>query len=201
MSLPDPEEVLAFWFVSLDANGFASEETAKRWFTKDPTFDEEIRARFGALHAELAAGRDHGWLAAPRSTLAYVIVLDQFSRNMHRGTPGMFASDPLALAAARAAADRGDDRKLATQERTFLYMPFMHSESLADQERCLELFRALADEQPPETKARIEQNHHFGVRHRDIVERFGRFPHRNEVLGRASTPEEVAFLTEPSSSF
>lgn len=174
----DMDEVLEFWFAD-----------PSRWWRKDPAFDDEIRARFEALHEEIDRGEHEDWCAAPRGALAYVIVLDQFSRNMFRGTARMFASDARALAAARAAIGRGDDRQLAPAEQTFLYMPFMHSEDLADQERAVELFRAHGDEAS------------YAVRHRDIIRRFGRFPHRNELLGRASTPEELAFLTEPGSSF
>ena len=172
------EEVLAFWFAD-----------PARWWRKDAAFDAEIRARFEGLHGEIERGEHDDWCATARGALAYVIVLDQFSRNMFRGTARMFASDARALAAARAAIGRGDHHTLATQEQTFLYMPFMHSEELADQERAVELFGARGDEAS------------YAVRHRDIVRRFGRFPHRNELLGRPSTPEELAFLSEPGSSF
>lgn len=201
MSSREASEVLSFWFGSLDEAGFAAPETSARWFKKDPAFDEEIRSRFGGLHARLAAGDSHGWLDDPRATLAYVIVLDQFSRNAFRDTPGMFASDALALSAARACVNDGGDRALGPQERSFLYMPFMHSEALADQEECVRLFRALADALAGGPKAKIEYNHEYAVRHRDVVARFGRFPHRNRILGRASTEEEAAFLLQPGSSF
>jgi uncharacterized protein (DUF924 family) len=113
----------------------------------------------------------------------------------------MFASDALALSAARACVNDGGDRALGPQERSFLYMPFMHSEALADQEECVRLFRALADALMGDAKAKIELNHEYAVRHRDVVARFGRFPHRNRILGRASTEEEAAFLLQPGSSF
>lgn len=174
------EEVLAFWFAD-----------PARWWKKDPAFDAEVRAHFGALHEEIERGAHEDWLGTPRGALAYVIVLDQLSRNMFRGTPRMFASDARALAAAREALDRGHDAALAPAERSFLYMPFMHSEDLADQERCVELFRA----------AGLPGQLRYAEQHRDIVRRFGRFPHRNEILGRASTDEERAFLAQPGSSF
>jgi uncharacterized protein (DUF924 family) len=201
MSSREVSEVLSFWFGSLDEAGFATPETSARWFKKDPAFDEEIRSRFGALHARLAGGDAAGWLDEPRATLAYVVVLDQFSRNTGRDTPGMFATDALALSAARGCVTAGGDRALGPHERTFLYMPYMHSEALADQEECVRLFRALADELAGEAKAKVEYNHTYAVRHRDVVARFGRFPHRNRILGRASTEEEAAFLLQPGSSF
>jgi uncharacterized protein (DUF924 family) len=173
------DDVLSFWFAD-----------ASRWFKKDRAFDAEIRERFGALHEALERGEHEAWLDSPRGALAYVIVLDQFSRNMFRGTARSFASDARALKAACAALDRGFDRELSPPERGFLYMPLMHSEALADQERCVELFR-------PEGAERLR----YAEMHRDIVRRFGRFPHRNEILGRPSTPEEIEFLKQPGSSF
>ena len=174
------DAVLDFWFSHSD-----------RWWDKDPAFDAEIRDRFGALHAEIEAGEHEAWRATPRGALAYVIVLDQFSRNMFRDTPRMFASDRQALGAAREALARGDAQALGPDERSFLYMPLMHSEDLADQERCVELFRELGNAYSLD----------FAEQHLAIIRRFGRFPHRNQILGRASTPEEREFLTQPNSSF
>lgn len=173
------EDVLTFWFADPD-----------RAWRKDPAFDEEIRRRFGDLHAAVVRGEHEAWRTTPRGALAYVIVLDQFSRNLYRGDPRAFAADAQARAAAAEAVAAGHDQALTTAERGFLYMPFMHSEALADQDRAVALFRPLGG-------ASLE----FAERHRDIVARFGRFPHRNAVLGRASTPEEAAFLTQPGSSF
>ncbi len=193
--------MLSFWFGSVDAAGFASKETAARWFKKDPEFDQEVHARFGAVHTRLAAGEGESWLAEPRGALAYVIVLDQFSRNMFRDQPGMFASDARALAAARGVVAAGQHTALTVQERTFLYMPYMHSEALADQDECLRLFRALADEVSGDAKALLDMSVDYSGRHRDIVARFGRFPHRNKILGRTSTGEEATFLEQSGSSF
>jgi uncharacterized protein (DUF924 family) len=184
------EPVIAFWFGELDERGQAAARYSDRWWRKDPAFDREIRERFAAEHAAVTRREREHWLADPRGAVAYVIVLDQFSRNMFRDTPAMFASDAQALAAARDAIDRGLDRTLPDVMRTFLYMPLMHSEQLADQERSGALFTPIGG-------ANLE----FAVRHRDIVARFGRFPHRNAVLGRASTDEEREFLTQPGSSF
>ena len=173
------DEVLDFWFA----------DPARAW-RKDPAFDAEVRARFEALHDAIEQGEHEAGRDSARGALAYVIALDQLSRNMYRDTARMFASDARARAAARDAVDRGLDQELPADRRAFLYMPFMHSEDLADQERSIELFAALGGQM-------IE----YAERHRDIVRRFGRFPHRNALLGRASTDEERAFLTQPGSSF
>lgn len=174
------EDVLAFWFAD-----------EARWWKKDPAFDAEVQARFGELHAAVARGDHEDWRATPRGALAYVIALDQFPRNMFRGTPRAFTTDEQARRAAVAAIDAGFDAQLTPDERAFLYMPLMHSESVDDQHRCVALF----------TKNGPERNVDFAVKHRDIVVRFGRFPHRNEILGRESTPEETEFLKQPGSSF
>jgi uncharacterized protein (DUF924 family) len=172
------DEVLRFWFG----------QEAKRWFEKNATFDAEIRSRYLPLYEALSS--NHDWLSQPRDCLARIVVLDQFPRNMFRGTPRAFAADPLALAAAKHAVARGYDRDLATVERQFVYLPFEHSESLADQERACELMKPLG-----------EDLHDWALRHKRIIERFGRFPHRNQVLGRKSTPEEIEFLETPGSGF
>ena len=177
-------EVLGFWFGADAEYGVAH----KRWFQKDPAFDAEVRRRFSKLHEELSANR--AWLDAPRECLARIVVLDQFPRNMFRGTPRAFASDALALAAARHAIASGYDRDWLRVEKIFAYLPFEHSESLADQERACELMRPLGEEQ-----------FDYALRHHKIIERFGRFPHRNAILGRASTAEEVEFLKQPGSGF
>jgi uncharacterized protein (DUF924 family) len=171
--------VLAFWFAD-----------STRWWKKDPAFDAEVRNRFMALHEGIERGEHENWLETPTGTLAYVIVLDQLSRNMFRGSARMFASDAKARAAARRALERGDDADLSPEERTFLFMPFMHSEDIADQDRSVALF---ANAIPDQLR--------FAEQHRDIVRRFGRFPHRNGLLGRESTPEEREFLMQPGSSF
>jgi uncharacterized protein (DUF924 family) len=195
------EDVLEFWFGELDALGRADEAHAACWWTKDGAFDQLVRDRFGDLHGAVLTGyRDH-WLSTPRGRLALVIVLDQFSRNMFRDTDRMYIGDPVALTAALGGIDRGEDHLLRHDERGFLYMPLMHSEELADQERCVALFRAWRDETDgPEGEA-VGFMLSFAERHRDIVLRFGRFPHRNPLLGRTSTGEEIEFLQQPGSSF
>jgi uncharacterized protein (DUF924 family) len=181
-------EILDFWFVPRGV-------TRREWFTQDAAFDAAIRTRFGAALAAALAGAFGEWCAAPRGSLARVVLLDQFTRNAFRGTPDAFAGDARALATAQDAIDRGFDRALDARERWFLYMPFQHSESLADQDRGVALFDALARE------TGLTDPLPYPQRHRDVIARFGRFPHRNAILGRASTAEELAFLREPGSRF
>jgi uncharacterized protein (DUF924 family) len=182
-------EVLQFWF------GEPRGPRQKRWFEKDPALDAEIRSSFLPLYEALARSEQGKWLDEATHCLARIVVLDQFPRNMFRGTTRAFATDPLALQAARHAVGRGYDHGLLPVERLFIYLPFEHSESLEDQERACELCRPLAAF--PET----DDAYRYAVAHRDIIARFGRFPHRNAILGRASTPEEVEFLKQPGSGF
>jgi uncharacterized protein (DUF924 family) len=184
-----PDDVLAFWFGA----GADYGKRHKRWFVKDAAFDAELARRFLSLHAELAA--DRRWLDTPRASLARILVLDQFPRNMFRGTARAFATDALALQAARHGVAGGYDRHLLPVERLFVYLPFEHSERLGDQERACELCAPLAAF--PETDDVLR----YAIAHRDIIKRFGRFPHRNAILGRASTPEELEFLRQPGSGF
>jgi uncharacterized protein (DUF924 family) len=195
------DEVLDFWFGALDASGRADDEHERRWWRKDPAFDQQIQQRFGDLHAAVLRGDHDEWLTAPRGRLAFVIVLDQLSRNMFRDTARMFEGDARALVASLAGVARGDDRQLAFAERQFFYMPLMHAEDLATQDRALALFTAWRDEQDGPARDAASAVVGFAEKHRDIVRRFGRFPHRNALVGRASTPEEVAFLAQPGSSF
>lgn len=177
-----PATVLGFWFDEIDH---------KLWWAKDPAFDEALRARFGGLLTRAAQGELADWRATPRGRLAEVIVLDQFSRNVHRDTPRAFAQDPMALALAQEAVAAGAHRDLSADERTFLLMPFMHSESRRVHEVAERLFRELAP----------EGNYRFELRHKAIIDRFGRYPHRNTILGRESTSEEKEFLSRPGSGF
>jgi uncharacterized protein (DUF924 family) len=184
-----PEDVLGFWFGS----GAEYGQRHKHWFEKDAAFDAEIRSRFLSLYERLASGNQ--WLDAARPCLARILVLDQFPRNMFRGTPRAFASDSLALAAARHAVAERYDAGLVLVERVFVYLPFEHSEALADQEQACRLCEPLAAY--PETADTLR----YAIAHRDIIRRFGRFPHRNAILGRDSTVEELEFLQQPGSSF
>jgi uncharacterized protein (DUF924 family) len=184
-----PEEVLSFWFDDVVGDDFKTRSHV--WFGKNPAFDTDIQKRFGSLRADAAAGKLTDWERSARAALGLVIVLDQFPRNIFRGTPQAFATDAMALATAKRAIENGFDRQLRPVERLFLYLPFEHAESLADQERSVALSRTLGDPGSLD----------YAERHRAIIARFGRFPHRNAILGRASTPEEIAFLAEPGSSF
>jgi uncharacterized protein (DUF924 family) len=197
----DPDDVLRFWFGELDELGRANQDIQARWWSKDAALDAEIRQRFASIHAAAARGDLDTWLAAPRTRLAYITVLDQFSRNMFRDTAGMFATDELALRAAVEGIDAGMDRQLKLDERGMFYMPLMHSEELSVQERCVGLFLQLTNEVTGTTRANMLSRVGFAERHRDIVKKFGRFPHRNAILGRASTPDELDFLDGPGSSF
>jgi uncharacterized protein (DUF924 family) len=165
------------------------------WFKVDPGFDEQLRGHFLALQQRAAAGHCAEWAREAEPCLALVLLLDQLPRNFYRGTAQSFATDTMAREVARQALSRGFDRSLPGTWRQFLYLPFMHSEELADQERGIALYTALARD--PNFKGNLE----FARRHHEIVARFGRFPHRNHALGRASTPEEEAFLQEPNSAF
>lgn len=194
MNIAAAEEVLDFWFGRPgDAHHL---QPRPEWFRKDPAFDAAIRERFGALIEAALRGELAGWAARPRPALAEVIVLDQFTRNARRGSAGMFDGDARALAAARALVASGADRTLPGVMRQFAYLPFEHSETLADQAECLRLFEQLGRDDPA-LAGLLE----WAQKHHDIVARFGRFPHRNAALGRSSTPEETEFLKQPGSGF
>lgn len=174
-----PQDILEFWF---------ADRVQKKWFEKDPAFDEEVRRTFLSTYED---GEKPEWQTTPASSLAHIILFDQFPRNMFRDTPQAFVTDSLARKLASAAISKKFDRELIPQRRHFLYMPFMHSESKEDQAYSLELFTSLGN------KNVIR----FAEQHKNIIDRFGRFPHRNKILGRESTPEEKQFLTQPGSSF
>jgi len=176
------QSVLSFWF---------HEITPAQWWKVDSDFDRLILERFGDLHRRAAQAELFEWRLTPRGRLAEVIVLDQFSRNIHRGDRRAFESDALALALAQEAVAAKADLSLPEQERVFLYMPYMHSESPLIHDAAVRLFQEHAP----------KSNYDFELRHKAIIDRFGRYPHRNAMLGRASTSEELAFLAEPGSSF
>ncbi len=172
-----PRDVLDFWFAA----------GKEKWFAKDDAFDAEIVARFKQAHEAARDGAHDSWTESAQDMLALIILLDQFPRNMYRGSPDMFAADPKAAALSKLAIERKMDGEVPQAARQFIYMPLMHSEDLANQELCVRLFKA---------DPALEDNVPFAVDHRDIIARFGRFPHRNTVLGRTTTAEEQAFLDE-----
>ena len=177
-----PADILNFWFEEL---------TPKQWWVKDPELDARIQQRFGEIHARACLSELFAWRESPEGRLAEIIVLDQFSRNIYRDHAKAFAADPLALGLAQVAVQTGDDQKLVKERRVFLYMPYMHSESAFVHDEAVRLFTELG----------IENNLEFEHKHKAIIDRFGRYPHRNALLGRESTPEELEFLQQPGSSF
>jgi len=186
---PLAREILDFWF------GPLPHATRGEWFRKDRAFDATIRDRFGSAVEAALGGAFDAWRADPHGALAHVLLLDQFTRNIFRDTPRAFAGDASALETATGAVDAGLDRALDLWERWFLYLPFEHAEDLASQERSIALYTRLRDD-TGET-APVE----WAEKHAAVVRRFGRYPHRNAILGRASTPEEIAFLQAPGSRF
>jgi uncharacterized protein (DUF924 family) len=188
-----PESVLDFWFGTPPEG--VTPARRRLWFGKEAETDALIRQRFAGLPAQARHGRLRHWLDTARPCLAFVIVTDQFPRNLYRGTPHAFATDELALAAARHALEMEFDQQVQPVERAFFYLPFEHSENPADQARAVALFAAMRQEPG------MEGFHDYALAHQRVIARFGRFPHRNEILGRTSTPEERAFLREPGSRF
>jgi len=180
--IPGPDEVIRFWF---------EEIAPKQWWAQDAAFDEALSTRFGTAHAAAARCELYAWREQPAGRLAEILVLDQFSRNIYRDDPRSFACDPMALCLAQEAVRIGADQAVPAERRVFLYMPFMHSESVAIHEWAIKLFGALE----------MESNLQSERRHKAIIDKFGRYPHRNRILGRTSTPEELDFLTRKGSSF
>ncbi|MGK7910733.1 MAG: DUF924 family protein [Synechococcus sp.] len=175
-------EIVNFWFHEINP---------KQWWRKDPAFDSLLNERFWTVHQRASRCELYAWRNSPLGRLAEIIVLDQFSRNMYRGTTRAFENDPLALALAQEAISSNVDEELSQAERGMLYMPFMHSESLSIHEIAVDLFR----------KNGILSNYQYELKHKAVIEQFGRYPHRNDILGRQSTPEELEFLRQPGSRF
>jgi uncharacterized protein (DUF924 family) len=196
-----PEDVCTYWLGELDEDGLAPPEVAARWWRGSAELDAEVRGRFLGLHRRATRGELDDWRSTPWGCLALILLLDQFPRNMFRGEATAFATDEIAVARAREAIDRGLDRLLQAHECCFLYIPFMHSESLCDQHLGMRLYGLLVERLAGRAREEVAGNLDFMRRHFEIVERFRRFPHRNAVLGRVSTAEELAFLALPGSSF
>jgi len=191
----DVREVLDFWFLPPSHAGHGKQRA--EWFRKDDAFDAAVRERFGAAIDRALAGGLREWdEQGPRGVLARILVLDQFTRNAHRGAPESFVGDALALAAAQQLVDSGRHLELAPIERSFVYMPFEHAEDARMQERAVDLFTELAAQHEG-----FNESLDYAHRHRGVIARFGRFPHRNPILGRASTPEEIDYLSRPGAGF
>lgn len=190
------ESILTFWFGDPDNPDSEYGRQRKIWFRKDPKFDQIIRDRFSSTYQDAAQGQLQHWQAEPHSCLALILLLDQFPRNMFRGTAQAFATDEQALATAQFAIAQGYDQPLHPVERIFVYIPLEHSESLEHQTEVVQLFQRLAATEP-----KLQSTLDYTIRHRDIITRFGRFPHRNAILGRETTLEEAKFLQQPGSSF
>ena len=193
-----PDDILRFWFGPSETDQFTN---AKMWWKKDPAFDAEVSARFGAALEAASRGELASWQHEARPCTALVILTDQFSRNIHRGSAAAFAQDALARSACEQALDRGVDASLHPVERVFLCMPLMHAEDLPAQNRGVVAFATVVEEAPEALRPRLFEYVLYAVKHQKIILRFGRFPRRNAILGRASTPEEAAFLEQPGSSF
>lgn len=174
--------IIDFWFNEIDQ---------KLWFKKDQVFDQLLSERFGSIHQQAIMGELFSWRSTAQGRLAEIIVIDQFSRNLFRDSAKAFAYDSLALCLAKQAVELEVDKALSTTEKSFLYMPFMHSESAVIHQQAVKLF----------SQKGLEVNYEFELKHKAIIDRFGRYPHRNETLGRTSTPEEIKFLSQPGSSF
>lgn len=195
-----PQEILDYWY-GPDTAPHDVEARKKIWWQKNEDVDREIGERFAATLAASARGELADWSATPDGRLAHIILIDQMARNMHRDSPGMYAQDDLAQELALIAYRERDEEGRDFARAHFTFMPLMHAENVALQRLCCRIFRDIAQHGSAEHQEAAEMVVDFADRHRVIVERFGRFPHRNDILGRVSTPEEVEFLKEPGSSF
>jgi uncharacterized protein (DUF924 family) len=194
-------EVLTFWFGKLDGEDSYPQDKVKSWFMKNPAFDREIQEKFEPLVIQAAGGKLDGWKATPRGRLALVVLLDQFPRNIYRNSLKAFSLDPISIKIVLEGIKNGDDLKLYPIERSVFYLPLMHSESKEMQNISVIKYGELVKNAPKSLQNNFLGNYDYALRHQKIVEQFGRFPHRNQVLGRKSTPEEIQFLKEPGSSF
>lgn len=199
--MEDPASIHRFWFGDdadeLDDQAVATRQS-KLWWSKNASLDAQVKQRFVPLIDAAERGELDDWTTTPHGILALILLTDQFPRNVYRGTPAAFSADAAARRFCRTGLEEGFDSALRPVERVFHYLPLEHSEAIDDQREAVRLFAALAEDVP---EPAILRNLDFAVRHRDVIERFGRFPHRNAILGRSSTPEETQFLSEPGSRF
>jgi uncharacterized protein (DUF924 family) len=199
VSMTRADELLQFWFgEEFEKDPFRN---SSYWFEKNPAFDLEIKTRFEREIDAAMEGQLEDWKRDAKGRLAFIILLDQFSRNIYRGTPRMFSQDAVALEVTLEGIRIGADRLLHPIQRTFFYLPFVHSEDLKMQEKALEIYSQLLKEADEKFKKALSEKYQYAARHQEIIRRFGRFPHRNTILGRPSTADEIEFLKEPGSSF
>jgi uncharacterized protein (DUF924 family) len=195
------ESIQEFWFGNDADDAVTAVRQTKLWWSKDEALDVLIRQRFATYTESALAGNLDGWALTPDGCLSLILLCDQFPRNMYRDTPAAFASDAKALALSKAGLASGHDKNLRAIQRVFFYLPFEHSESVADQDCAVTLFEQLAIEASAAHQTMFDNFLNFAHRHREVIRRFQRFPHRNKILGRLSTAEEVEFLSQPGSSF
>ena len=201
MTVATPSDVLSFWFDDATRSPEALRRRGTVWFRADPEFDRECAARFASSVEDAAGGVLGGWEGTPQGRLALVLLLDQMPRNIHRGSPAAFTHDEQAAAHCISGIESGQDRPLHPVERVFLYMPLQHAEDLGLQRRSIERFEALAAEADDAWREYFGENARYAHEHHDIIERFGRFPHRNRILGRESTREELDYLAGGAPTF
>lgn len=195
------DEILKFWFGDLKAEDVVGSNRMQLWFQKNPQTDEEIQNRFGNEVKEAASQNREDWKSTPRGTLAWIILLDQFSRNIYRNSPQSWKNDPQVLETCLSGLQKGFDKELTPIERVFFYLPLEHSEDKGVQAFSVKQFQNLARSISEKQKKQFENFLDYAIRHKEIIDRFGRFPHRNEILNRPSTSEEIEFLKQPGSSF
>jgi uncharacterized protein (DUF924 family) len=197
----DIAKVLNFWFEGYPHSRLPQSEQIQRWFKSDPAFDDAIRSELGELHTQATTGDLANWESTPEGSLALLILLDQCSRNLFRGSGQAFAWDSQALTLAKALCASDGDQTLPALSRLFVYLPFEHSEALEDQDLAISLLQKLQTQAPAGLEAAMASFVDYAIQHREVIARFGRFPHRNERLNRSSTPEELDFLSQPGSAF
>lgn len=195
------KDILEYWFGELDEYGRTDESRFKLWFGKSEETDQYLTENYKDLLESAKRGELDSWKESAEGLVAFIVLLDQFSRNIYRDTAEMYAADEQVLSVAKRAVETGVDKEMPISHRVFTYLPFMHSENLEDQEQCIELFKGLQNEVPEEVKKSIQGNIDYAIKHRDVVKGYGRFPHRNEILGRESIEEEKVYLSNPDAGF
>lgn len=200
-AIEDYQGILDFWFGRSESLAVILDKQASLWWGKDPHVDREIRERFVDRLDSLIDGKLNEWRSLPESYLAMIILADQFSRNIYRDSASAFAQDELALSLTLDGIENGIDLKLNVVQRVFFYLPFEHSESMAIQDRSVELQKQVLDDAPDNLQDQFQGFYNYALLHREVIEKYGRYPHRNNLLGRECTPEEIDYLNQPGSGF